>query len=56
MANEKPLILKDGKITQMGSGDTIPPENISLSGITNLDGGLAASVYLNTQLLDGGGA
>lgn len=28
----------------------------SSGSITNIDGGLAASVYLTTQVLDGGGA
>jgi len=52
MAEQVAIALIDGKLSQIPIGDTIR----GAGSLTNIDGGLAASVYLTTQILDSGGA
>ena len=53
MAERKPLVvLDDNQVGELPAGDTLPGS----SGDRNVDGGNAASVYLPSQVIDGGSA
>lgn len=53
MAERRPLvILDDNEVSELPAGDTLPGG----AGDRNVDGGNAASVYLPSQVIDGGSA
>lgn len=53
MTERRPLVILDNnEVSELPAGDTLPGSD----GNRNVDGGNAASVYLSSQVIDGGSA
>lgn len=56
MAERRPIVIINGELYQLPIGDTLPGGGSGGSTDKNVDGGSASSVYLPTQVVDGGDA
>ena len=58
MPTQVPLVIINGEIKQLPTGDTLPtsaiPAGSSSSG--NIDGGSAGTIYTSSPTIDGGAA